>query len=195
MTELVVDQLGVTVDGASLVKDVSFTMKPGELVIVLGPNGAGKTKMLRAALGLEKPSSGMARLNGVDTQHFCFVGVGLSSFAGAAMSLLMNLAPNPFSLSDMINWMLGSVANRSFDDLAMAFPFLFLGLGILFYFRRGLSALTLGEEAASGIGVDLKRLRIAVVMGTGLTAGAAVAAKAPVIAASGKTHDANVASP
>lgn len=103
------------------------------------------------------------------------VGVGLSSFAGAAMSLLMNLAPNPFSLSDMINWMLGSVANRSFDDLKMAAPFLFLGLIILFSFRRGLSALTLGEEAASGIGVNLRRLRIAVVTGSGLTAGAAVA--------------------
>lgn len=102
------------------------------------------------------------------------VGVGLSSFSGAAMSLLMNLAPNPFSLSDMINWMLGSVANRSFDDLKMASPFLFLGLIILFSFRRGLSALTLGEEAASGIGVDLRRLRIAVVTGAGLTAGAAV---------------------
>ena len=103
------------------------------------------------------------------------VGVGLSSFAGAAMSLLMNLAPNPFSLSDMINWMLGSVANRSFDDLRMAAPFLFLGLIILFAYRRGLSALTLGEEAASGIGVDLRRLRIAVVTGAGLTTGAAVA--------------------
>ncbi len=103
------------------------------------------------------------------------VGVGLSSFAGAAMSLLMNLAPNPFSLSDMINWMLGSVANRSFDDLKMATPFLFAGLIILFANRRGLSALTLGEEAASGIGVDLRRLRIAVVTGAGLTAGAAVA--------------------
>lgn len=103
------------------------------------------------------------------------IGVGLSSFSGAAMSLLMNLAPNPFSLSDMINWMLGSVANRSFDDLKLAAPFLILGMSILFAFRRGLSALTLGEEAASGIGVNLMRLRIFVVLGAGLTAGAAVA--------------------
>ena len=81
------------------------------------------------------------------------IGVGLSSFAGAAMSLLMNLAPNPFSLSDMINWMLGSVANRSFEDLALAAPFIFAGGAILMVSRRGLSALTLGEEAASGIGL------------------------------------------
>jgi len=102
------------------------------------------------------------------------IGVGLSSFAGALMSLLMNLAPNPFSLSDMINWMLGSVANRSFDDLALAAPFLVLGLGILMATRRGLSALTLGEEAASGIGLNLTRQRLAVVIGAGLTTGAAV---------------------
>ncbi|GAB5456993.1 MAG: iron ABC transporter permease [Henriciella sp.] len=102
------------------------------------------------------------------------VGVGLSSFAGALMSLLMNLAPNPFSLSDMINWMLGSVANRSFDDLALAMPFLAVGLAILFASRRGLSALTLGEEAASGIGLNLQRQRILVVLGAGLATGAAV---------------------
>jgi len=102
------------------------------------------------------------------------VGVGLSSFAGALMSLLMNFAPNPFSLSDMINWMLGSVANRSFDDLAIAAPFMLAGLGLLFVTRRGLSALTLGEEAASGIGLDLSRQRIFVVLGAGLATGAAV---------------------
>jgi len=32
------------------------------------------------------------------------IGVGLSSFAGAAMSLLLNFAPTPFFLADMINW-------------------------------------------------------------------------------------------
>lgn len=103
------------------------------------------------------------------------VGIGLSSFAGAMMSLLMNLAPNPFSLADMLNWTLGSVANRSFDDLLLATPFAAAGFGLLLAARRGLSALTLGEEAAAGVGVDLRRARRLVVVGAGLATGAAVA--------------------
>lgn len=103
------------------------------------------------------------------------IGVGLSSFSAAAMSLLLNLAPNPFSLSDMINWLLGSVANRSFDDILVVMPFMAAGIGILFFTRRGLSALTLGEEAASGVGLNLSRQRIAVVLGAGLATGASVA--------------------
>lgn len=102
------------------------------------------------------------------------IGVGLSSFSGAAMSMLMNLAPNPFSLSDLINWMLGSVANRSFADIGFAAPFLLAGLAILLLNRRGLSALTLGEEAAQGVGLDIRKQRIAVVLGAGLLSGAAV---------------------
>jgi iron complex transport system permease protein len=103
------------------------------------------------------------------------LGVGLSSFSAAAMSLLLNLAPNPFSLVDMINWLLGSVANRSFEDLRIVMPFVVAGMAILFFSRRGLSALTLGEEAASGIGLNLSRQRIAVVVGAGLATGASVA--------------------
>ncbi|MEM6535898.1 MAG: iron ABC transporter permease [Pseudomonadota bacterium] len=103
------------------------------------------------------------------------VGVGLSSFAGAAMSLLMNFAPNPFSLSDMINWMLGSVANRSFLEISFTLPFMAVGAGILLASRRGLAALTLGEEAASGVGLDLRRQRILTVLGAGLATGASVA--------------------
>jgi len=103
------------------------------------------------------------------------IGVGLSSFAGAAMSLLMNLAPNPFSLSDMINWMLGSVANRSLNDIALVLPFLIAGAATLLVTSRGLSALTLGEEAAAGVGLNLRRQRILTVLGAGITTGASVA--------------------
>ncbi|MEP1230919.1 MAG: iron ABC transporter permease [Litorimonas sp.] len=103
------------------------------------------------------------------------IGVGLSSFAGATMSLLLNFAPNPFFLADMINWTLGSVANRSFADILFALPFLILGLGILLSARRGLSALTLGEDAASGLGVNLKKQRVLIVLGAGIATGASVA--------------------
>ena len=113
------------------------------------------------------------RTNSVVT--LILIGVGISSFTGAAMSLLMNLAPNPFTLSDMINWMLGSVANRSFVEIGFAAPFLIAGAAVLLVSRRGLSALTLGEEAASGVGLDLRRQRILTVLGAGLATGGAVA--------------------
>lgn len=103
------------------------------------------------------------------------IGIGLTSFTGALMALLMNFAPNPFTLADMINWMMGSVANRSFADLAVSGPFLAAGAVLLLASRRGLSALTLGEEAAAGIGLDLPRQRLLVVLGAGLATGAAVA--------------------
>jgi len=103
------------------------------------------------------------------------IGVGLSSFAGAAMSLVMNLAPNPFSLSDMINWMLGSVANRSFGEITLVLPFMIAGAAILYLTRNGLSVLTLGEEAAIGVGLNLRQQRILTVLGAGLATGASVA--------------------
>lgn len=102
------------------------------------------------------------------------IGVALSSFAGAVMALLMNLAPNPFYLSDMANWSLGSVANRSLADLALAVPFIAAGLIVLFLSRRGLSILTLGEAAAFGAGLDVKKQRILTVLGAGLATGGAV---------------------
>ncbi|MFT4792009.1 MAG: iron complex transport system permease protein [Paracoccaceae bacterium] len=114
-----------------------------------------------------------ARLRSVVT--LILVGVGLSSFCGALMSLMMNLAPNPFTLAEMINWMLGSVANRSMADLGFAAPFMALGAWALAARRRDLTALTLGEEAAAGIGADLGRTRIMIVLGAGLLTGAAVA--------------------
>lgn len=103
------------------------------------------------------------------------VGVGISSFSGAVMALLMNLAPNPFTLADMVTWMMGSVANRSFDDLALSTPFILIGAAILIAARRGLAALSLGEEAAAGVGLNVARQRLLVVLGAGLATGGAVA--------------------
>ena len=147
-------------------------------VLYYGFAGAWGYSVPVAAIAGASAASALIALVAMHTSSvvtLILVGVGLSSFAGAAMSLLMNLAPNPFSLADMVNWTLGSVANRSLDDLALAAPFMAIGLVVLFATRRGLSALTLGEEAAVGVGLNLRRQRIAVVLGTGLATGAAVA--------------------
>src|SRR5213078_398080 len=46
------------------VKDIHFTIEPGELVGFLGPNGAGKTTTLKMLAGLLYPTSGTARVLG-----------------------------------------------------------------------------------------------------------------------------------
>jgi putative ABC transport system ATP-binding protein len=46
--------------------EVSFEVKPNELVVLLGPSGAGKTTILNLTAGLEKPTSGEVRVLGLD---------------------------------------------------------------------------------------------------------------------------------
>jgi putative ABC transport system ATP-binding protein len=46
--------------------DVSFEVKPNQLVVLLGPSGAGKTTVLNLVAGLEKPSHGEVRVLGMD---------------------------------------------------------------------------------------------------------------------------------
>ena len=47
-------------------KDVSFTINPGELFCLLGPSGCGKTTLLRSTAGLEEISSGKMYYGDVD---------------------------------------------------------------------------------------------------------------------------------
>lgn len=101
-------------------------------------------------------------------------GIGLSSIIGALMSLLLSLAPTPFTLAEIINWSFGTVANRSWRDLALAAPMMLTGAGLILSVRRGYDLLTFGEELASGAGLDLKRQQVVTVIGAGLLAGAAV---------------------
>lgn len=102
-------------------------------------------------------------------------GVAISSFAAALTSLAMNLSPNPFSLNDIILWLLGSLANRSFTEFWLAGPFMVAGWGALYLARKSLPALSLGEEAAASLGVDLRKLRLLVIFGAALSVGGGVA--------------------
>jgi zinc transport system ATP-binding protein len=49
---LKVKNLNVKLNGQEIIKDLSFSVKEGEVLVILGPNGAGKTTLLRTLLGL-----------------------------------------------------------------------------------------------------------------------------------------------
>ena len=102
-------------------------------------------------------------------------GLAISSLAGAATALAMNLAPNPFAALEIAFWLLGSLEDRSFRHVAMALPFILFGGALLLSERASFRALTLGEEAAQSLGVEVGRLRLVVIVGVALGVGASVA--------------------
>src|ERR1700722_20544398 len=62
---LSVDGVTVRLGGREVLKDVGFTIKPGEFTGLIGSNGAGKTTLFRVILGLQAPSAGSVRVGGV----------------------------------------------------------------------------------------------------------------------------------
>src|ERR1700730_8683847 len=101
-------------------------------------------------------------------------GLAMSSLAGAATALVMNLSSNPFAVVEIVFWLLGSLEDRSFRHVVLALPFIVAGAVILLSQRSGFRALSLGEEAAQSLGVDVERLRLMVITGVALGVGGAV---------------------
>lgn len=102
-------------------------------------------------------------------------GLAISSLAGAATSLTMNLSRNPFAALEIAFWLLGSLEDRSFRHVTLALPFIVVGAAILLSQRHAFRALSIGEETAQSLGVHVGRLRLLVILGVALGVGGAVA--------------------
>ena len=61
---LTVSSLNVSLAGAKILRDVTFSLKPGATTVLIGRNGAGKTTLLRAVMGLVPAESGSVLLDG-----------------------------------------------------------------------------------------------------------------------------------
>ena len=109
------------------------------------------------------------------TLTLILAGVAINGFAAAATALALNLAPNPFAVTEIVFWMMGSLADRSISHLQLAAPLMIAGWALLLTSGRALDALTLGEDTAASLGVRLGRLRFMLVLGTALAVGSGVA--------------------
>ena len=66
MSGLLLEHLTVAFGTTTAIDDVTLAVEPGEVLALLGPSGCGKTTMLRAAVGLERPSAGRVCWDGAD---------------------------------------------------------------------------------------------------------------------------------
>lgn len=102
-------------------------------------------------------------------------GIAVSTLAGAAISLALNLSPNPFAAMEIMTWLMGSIENRSIAHVEIALPCIIVGAALLLTGGRALDALTLGEDGARTLGVDLRATRFRLLVGTAIGVGGAVA--------------------
>ncbi|RYY42689.1 MAG: iron ABC transporter permease, partial [Sphingomonadales bacterium] len=106
---------------------------------------------------------------------FILAGTVLASLAGSLTAFLISIAPNPYATAEIIDWIMGSLTDRSWTEAQFALPFIALGCAALLLTGRALDALSLGEDAARSLGMRLERTQLLIVFGTGLAVGASVA--------------------
>jgi iron complex transport system permease protein len=102
-------------------------------------------------------------------------GVAISAFTAALTSLTLSLSPNPFAMSEVVFWLMGSLADRSMNHVYLAAPLIILGCLILLLLGRAIDGLSLGEEVATNLGINLRRTQILLILGIAMSVGAATA--------------------
>lgn len=142
--------------------------------------GTALSTWLLPAAAMAGAAVGVAALlalagRGATVTTFILAGVVIQSIAGAGISLALSLAPNPWAVGDIMNWLNGSLADRSVEELLLAAPFILGGSALLLTLGRAVDALTLGDTGARSVGINLDRTRLILAAGSALAVGAGVA--------------------
>ena len=112
-----------------------------------------------------------SRAKGNHMMIVVLAGVMVSSLVQAGVSYTKLIADPTDELADITYWLMGSLTGAKMDQVAAVFPILLVGCAVMFVLRWRINILTIGDDEASTMGVDARRLRIIViVVATFLTA-------------------------
>ena len=125
--------------------------------------------------GLVTAGAALALARGGGTLALILAGAAVSALAATGVSLALNLAPSPYAAYEIMTWLMGSLADRGWEHLRLAAPFILAGAVLLGLTARSLDALALGEDQAESLGVDVGAVRLLALFGTALGVGAATA--------------------
>jgi iron complex transport system permease protein len=162
------DILGVST-GAGLGAVIGILLGlPVVLIQILGFAGGLLTVMIVAALARSLRGGG-------DTLVLVLAGIVVGALAGAAISLVKVLADPYDQLPAITFWLLGSLAGVKASDVAATVPVVLVGLVPLVLLRWRIGVLTLGDDEALALGVDMRRLRLIVIAAATLITASVVA--------------------
>lgn len=112
---------------------------------------------------------------GAGTLGLILAGIAISALAGALGVLVLNLAPSPYAAYEILYWTMGSVADRSWTEVALAAPFVAIGLAVMLARAGQLTRLALGEVVGASLGLDLAQLRRRLALAVAASVGAVTA--------------------
>ena len=139
-TQVETPAVGVSVEGLTkdfgslkVLKDVSFTVEPGEIFVLMGPSGSGKSVLLKHIVGLEQPTAGRVTLDGHDAaseetrEHVRMALVFQSGALFNSLSVYDNLAlyPREHQLADepaIRDKVMRALQILSLENTAQKFP-------------------------------------------------------------------------
>ena len=110
----------------------------------------------------------------VRTETLILAGVAISSLIAAAVSLLTYIAPSE-KMGDIVFWSMGSLSKVTWEEMSFAIPVIVVGIVMMLLHTKNLNAMMLGDSHAMDLGVDVKKVRLFLLIVSSLVVAAAVA--------------------
>jgi iron complex transport system permease protein len=108
----------------------------------------------------------------VPTETLLLAGIAVGSFLSALVSLLTYLAGD--QMQGIVYWTMGNLTNASWDNVLIVGPLIFAGCLLIISYSRDLNAMMLGDAHALDLGVEVKKVRVQLLVATALITAAAV---------------------
>lgn len=107
-----------------------------------------------------------------ETVSLILAGVVVQSFLGAVLSFAVTIAGS--RLRTIVFWMMGSLATADWGDVLFLTPYLIICYILIYGFYRNLNILSLGEQAAQHLGMNVEKVKVLVLVAGSLLTAAAV---------------------
>ncbi|MGI8885427.1 MAG: FecCD family ABC transporter permease [Gaiellaceae bacterium] len=150
------------------------------LAIAYLPDGLGGQQALPAAAFVGGAlavfltySVGRSTGRGRDTTTLVLAGVTVASFFTALQTFVQQ--QNADTLQQVYTWILGSIPSSGWSDVVLVLPYVALATVVILVYRRVVDVLSLGDEEAASLGVDVGRVRLILVVAATVGTAAAVA--------------------